>query len=214
MEPMETSMEKTSRATATGSRPSGTRLLRPSVMARMPTISSAVPITCGAGRRLSATGTSTPAGGTRGWHPPGPRSRWRGRGTRRGTWRRWRRSPGGRRRRGSRCCRTGWRLRGRASARVPVTPRCGAQAGPGPRQHACPVHTLSPQRRGARGLLHTIVQGVDSSGSDERSQGLHGHENGKFPQRELPQQAHAEGESRVQVSPCNRAGKRSWELGA
>lgn len=63
MEPMETSMEKTSRATATGSRPSGTRLLRASVMARMPTISSAVPITCGAGRQLSATGASAPAGG-------------------------------------------------------------------------------------------------------------------------------------------------------
>lgn len=41
-------MESTSRATATGSRPLGTALLRVSVMARMPTSSSPVPITCGA----------------------------------------------------------------------------------------------------------------------------------------------------------------------
>lgn len=77
MEPMETSMEKTSRATATGSRPLGTPLLRVSVMARMPTISSAVPITCGAGTAAQRHGGQHPSREPRGWHPPGPRNHWR-----------------------------------------------------------------------------------------------------------------------------------------
>ena len=70
MEPMETSMENTSRATATGSKPLGTPLFRVSRMARTPTISSAVPITCGASttaqRRIGT------AGGVRGEPAPAP----------------------------------------------------------------------------------------------------------------------------------------------
>lgn len=201
MAPMEVSMESTKRATATGSRPLGTALLRVSMIPMTPTISTPVPITCrdGAAAQHSAWGL----GGLGELLLVTTHLVQEAIGD------------------GDVVSRVGGEDGGGFS---------GARDGQGPvavvpdgilgqRESmslslATPAITVgfsSPML-----LPHTIVEDINSSSRYERCQGLHKHKDGKLPPGKLLYQAHGEGERWVHVGPCNGGGRRagsggSWE---